>query len=706
MFRREVIKVSGLVAGSLLLCACAGQPGVGYGGSGGNAAKGGLGSGASAGIGSTDPMTAGTGSRIIFGTTGCKTTCAAGECGPVSNGCGAFVECGGCTLPETCGGSGVPSHCGAPGNPVCKPTTCAALGATCGLQSDGCGGVLDCWSVEAKASGTAACPVSGEQCIDGTCKSTAPQCTKLTCTDYAATPDLCGPVSDGCGGTLDCGFKCSIDKVCGAVSPGKCGKVECEPLSCESVLAAKPAGFCGIVPDGCGGVIPNCATTCTNGDSCGGGGTPDVCGRGGAVCVPLTNAACGNTCGSISDGCGGVVQCNTCTLPETCGGGGTPGVCGAPVCQARTCASVNAECGVYGDGNGCGGTLDCGNPCSSPETCGGGGIPNQCGAAVCVPLTKAQVCKPGMCGPQPDGCGTGMHECGGCTAPNTCGGGGTESVCGAPPCTKLTCAAVGANCGPISDGCNGIIESCGTCGTGQICGAVEPSKCGVAVDPNCTGLCQKIDWTCPSGSETRLTGTVFAPNGTLPLYNALVYVPNASLPSIKQGASCERCEDEDLGKPIAAALTGPDGKFVLRNVPTGVEFPIVVKMGKWRRVVTIPAITRCTNVSLTAEQSRLPRNKNDATAANVGYLNIPKFAVATGAVDAIECVMRKIGVSDTEFTQPTGAGRVHMYRANGGVMGCSRADKISTSSSGVKTCTDSAYYVQNPLKDLFATSNG
>ena len=43
-----------------------------------------------------------------------KKTCDSGECGPVADGCGGILKCGGCTAPETCGGSGVPSHCGEP----------------------------------------------------------------------------------------------------------------------------------------------------------------------------------------------------------------------------------------------------------------------------------------------------------------------------------------------------------------------------------------------------------------------------------------------------------------------------------------------------------------------------------------------------------------------------------------------------------------
>ncbi|MEY4509103.1 MAG: hypothetical protein RLZZ450_1225, partial [Pseudomonadota bacterium] len=48
--------------------------------------------------------------------------------------------------------------------------------------------------------------------------------------------------------------------------------------------------------------------------------------------------------------------------------------------------------------------------------------------------------------------------------------------------------------------------------------------------------------------------------------------------------------------------------------------------------------------------------------------HLPKVAVSTGDVDAMECVLLGMGIQQSEFTLPTGSGRVHLYRANGTAM--------------------------------------
>jgi hypothetical protein len=45
--------------------------------------------------------------------------------------------------------------------------------------------------------------------------------------------------------------------------------------------------------------------------------------------------------------------------------------------------------------------------------------------------------------------------------------------------------------------------------------------------------------------------------------------------------------------------------------------------------------------------------------------DIPLTGLSTGAVDAMECVLLKMGVDQSEFTTNTGAGRINMFQGNG-----------------------------------------
>lgn len=578
---------------------------------------------------------------------------AGANCGPIADGCGGLIECGECTaVGAVCGGGGQPNVCGG-GIQNCTPKTCEELNANCGPIADGCGRLIDCGS----------CTMDGESCGGGglhnRCGSpegNPEECPALlTCDDVGAQ---CGLVSNGCGGVLDCGGCDEAGESCGGGGThNRCGAPTCTRLTCDDV----DPEHCGPVGDGCGGVLTDCGVTCQEPETCGGGGVYDRCGEGGWTCQPLElSVVCpAGACGPASDGCGGQIDCGGCTGGLICGGGSQAGVCGAPVCVARTCGQLNADCGEIPDG--CGGTLQCGTCSVAGQTCGGSGVPNQCGAPSCTPLTCQEQ---GIgCGLAGDGCG-GQLDCGGCTNGDSCGGGGVASQCGRPSCTPQTCQDVGANCGPIGDGCGGVIASCGNCSGGNICGGGgTPSVCGGAPTggpggPGCTGLCENQVY-CPNNGATTLTGVVYAPNGTIPLYNAIVYVPvdpNAPLPAITDGASCDRCTDEDLGEPLVSALTNSDGSFTLRHVPAGVSFPLVIKKGKWRRVVTIPARTGCSSTALTSEQTRLPRNRNEG--------HIPFIGITTGRVDGLECVLYKAGVDAAEFTRPTGNGRIRMYRGS------------------------------------------
>lgn len=177
----------------------------------------------------------------------------------------------------------------------------------------------------------------------------------------------------------------------------------------------------------------------------------------------------------------------------------------------------------------------------------------------------------------------------------------------------------------------------------------------------CKGLACQIP-ACTNGSKTTLSGTVYAPTPAKfgkadPIYNAILYVPNAELQPFPAAVSCDKCGTITSGEPIVTALSAADGKFVLENVPAGEDIPIVIQVGRWRRKVVVPKIEPCTDNALSAEQTRLPRNKAEG--------DIPLFAVATSPYDPTECILRKIGIDDAEFTPPSGEGRVHLYKGAG-----------------------------------------
>jgi len=174
----------------------------------------------------------------------------------------------------------------------------------------------------------------------------------------------------------------------------------------------------------------------------------------------------------------------------------------------------------------------------------------------------------------------------------------------------------------------------------------------------CVGLkCQQV--TCSGSATTSLSGTIYDPAGRTPLYNVIVYVPNAPLDPIPRPLSCDKCGAIASGSPIVAALTDAKGQFVLKNVPVGKDIPLVMQVGKWRRRVVIPEVKECVDTPITdKELTRLPKSRKEG--------DIPQFAVTTGNADELECFLREIGIDDSEFVAGGGKGAVHLFQGWGG----------------------------------------
>jgi hypothetical protein len=205
--------------------------------------------------------------------------------------------------------------------------------------------------------------------------------------------------------------------------------------------------------------------------------------------------------------------------------------------------------------------------------------------------------------------------------------------------------------------------------------------------PTCPGGGENLQCfqvACPGSGPTTLTGTVYAPNGTLPIYNATVYVPNGIVEPFTTGVACDRCADTLSGDPLVATTTDTSGRFILRNVPATQNVPVVIQIGRWRRQIVLDDVPACESTEVGAEQTSLPRNK--------GLGDIPQMAVSTGGYDAIECLLRKIGLEDGEFTSDAGDGRVHMFHGIDGTDAISGGATLADSQTLWATTTSLSRY--------------
>jgi hypothetical protein len=206
------------------------------------------------------------------------------------------------------------------------------------------------------------------------------------------------------------------------------------------------------------------------------------------------------------------------------------------------------------------------------------------------------------------------------------------------------------------------VAGCGDNGGGGPGGGPDGGPGGGPDGPDpdtCVGFeCKPVACAAQQRPLTSISGTVLAPNGTLPLHGVTVYVPGEPPGALAEGAQCGRCT-ENPSSSVARTLSEADGRFRLYNVPAGKDIPLVIKIGKWRRQITIPRVEACVETGLGAEVTRLPRDQTEG--------DLPKIAVTTGGEDGLECLVRKLGISDAEVTTSAGAGRVHLYAGTGGL---------------------------------------
>ena len=159
--------------------------------------------------------------------------------------------------------------------------------------------------------------------------------------------------------------------------------------------------------------------------------------------------------------------------------------------------------------------------------------------------------------------------------------------------------------------------------------------------------------TLASAQTTTISGTVYDPRTTasaLPLPNVLVYVTTGTVAPLPSGVQCLTTSTPT--GVVSYTTTAVDGTFTLADVPINAIYTVVIQAGKWRRQFSETVAA----VPLTGLALHMPANHTQG--------DIPFIAIATGSVDALECVFRQMGIADSEFTDDNGTsgGRIHLYK--------------------------------------------
>ena len=350
------------------------------------------------------------------------------------------------------------------------------------------------------------------------------------------------------------------------------------------------------------------------------------------ICVPQCNGkecgddGCGGTCGTCADG-SGCLDTGQCICIPTCedkacgddGCGNSCGDCGSgEICTNNQCECFpNCQGKDCGD-NGCGGT--CGS-CEPGVAC------SEDGPCPCIASCEGKACGDDGCGGDCGSCGNGQvcspdNEC--CTAQcagKECGSNGCGGLCGVCPdevpyCVEGICEP------PCQPDCDG--KQCGYDGCGGVCGSCDPAT-PLCVQGQCKEVC----------TECSVTGTVYFPEGSIPVSGAVVYLSLEMPEPIPDFVYCDKCTQLSFGTPFGVSQA--DGSFEVIPTAPGTWY-LVVEKGAFRRVTTIE-IASGGQTLVPASQTTLPKVSNAATGDH-----IPSIAVVDDSFDNIENTLGKLGL--------------------------------------------------------------
>lgn len=296
----------------------------------------------------------------------------------------------------------------------------------------------------------------------------------------------------------------------------------------------------------------------------------------------------------------------------------------------------------------------------------------------------------------------------------------TTPLTGAATCSHTLVAPLGAG--------QCVNVTCGTPPTGQSYAVVNYdnsiAECSGAGGCKNNGAAVKGDGagcgSCQCLSNTaELTGKILDPAKLRPVYGVTVYVPTTAVGALDgPNVTCDTCTNVFKGLPArASATTDVDGTFRLQGVPAGASFPLVIQLGRFRRQITVAAIPACGTATLPAAQAHLPgtHTKTGDTATDAVAPDMPKVAMIPAHGDALECLLLKMGIADSEFTTPGGGGNFEMYgyKYSSGLTGSAGApngnEGLTLTGGAAAGCTTAACKTQriNSMGDadaLFANS--
>jgi hypothetical protein len=134
----------------------------------------------------------------------------------------------------------------------------------------------------------------------------------------------------------------------------------------------------------------------------------------------------------------------------------------------------------------------------------------------------------------------------------------------------------------------------------------------------------------------------------------LVYVTTGPVAALPSGVQCLTTSDPT--GVVGFNYTAADGTFTIGNIPLNATYTVVIQAGKWRRQFSETVAAG----PLTGLALHMP---SDHTLGD-----IPMIAIASGSVDALECVLLDMGISPTEFTDDNGSinsgGHIHLYKGS------------------------------------------